>query len=126
MLDHTIRPMFQGTLSTAGDMIHTSTAPQSFKIRISTARYQGASDTKHVCCFPAQGYKLQLPSFKFHNKIQARVSSCNFEVSNFKPRSRSGFQVSISKFQVSNQAPGQGFKLQFQSFKFQTKIQVRV
>ena len=53
MLDHTIRPMFQGTLSTAGDMIHTSTAPQSFKIRINTARDQGASDTKHLCCLPS-------------------------------------------------------------------------
>ena len=42
--------MFQGTLSTAGDMIHLSTAPQSFKIRISTTRDQGTSDTKHVCC----------------------------------------------------------------------------
>ena len=42
--------MFQGTLSTAGDMIHLSTAPQSSKIRISTTRDQGTSDTKHVCC----------------------------------------------------------------------------
>ena len=42
--------MFQGTLSTAGDMIHLSTAPQSFKIRTSTTRDPGTSDTKHVCC----------------------------------------------------------------------------
>ena len=63
---------------------------------------------------------------KFHAKIQVRVSSCNFQVSSFTPRSRSGFQVAISKFQVSQQDPGQGFKLQFPSFKFQTKFQVRV
>ena len=36
--------MFQGTISTAA---------QSFKIRISTARDQGTSDTKHVCCLPS-------------------------------------------------------------------------
>ena len=58
-------------------------------------------------------------------KIQVRASSCNFQVSSSKPRSRSGFQVAISKFQVSNQDPGQGFKLQFPRFKFQTKIQVQ-
>jgi hypothetical protein len=71
---------------------------------------------------PGQGFKMQFPSFKIHTKIQVRVSSCNFQVSRFKQKSRSGFQVAISKFQVSNQDPGQGFKLQFPSFKFQTKI----
>ena len=34
-------------------MMHISTAPQSFKIRINTARDQGASDTKHLCCLPS-------------------------------------------------------------------------
>ena len=57
---------------------------------------------------------------KFHAKIQVRVSSCNFQVSSFKPRSRSGFQVAISKFQISNQGPGQGFKLQFENKKTYT------
>ena len=75
---------------------------------------------------PGQGFKLQFPSFKIHTKIQVRVSSCNFQVSRFKPRSRSGFQVAISKFQDSHQDPGQGFKVQFPSFKIHTKIQVRV
>ena len=75
---------------------------------------------------PGQGFKLQFPSFKFQTKIRVRVSSCNFQVSSFKPRSRSGFQVAISKFQVPNEDPGQGFKLQFPSLKFQTKIRVRV
>ena len=76
--------------------------------------------------YPGQGFKLQFPSFKFQTMIRVRVSSCNFQVSSFKQRSRSGFQVVISKLQVSNQDPGQGFKLQVPSFKFQTKIQVRV
>ena len=62
----------------------------------------------------------------FQTKIQVRVSSCNFQVTSFKLRSRSGLQVAISKFQVSNQDPGQGFKLQFPSFKIHTKIQVSV
>ena len=30
---------------------------------------------------PGQGFKLQFPSFKIQTKIQARVSSCNFQVS---------------------------------------------
>ena len=47
---------------------------------------------------PGQGFKLQFPSFKFHAKIQVRVSSCNFQVSRFKLRSRPGFPVAISKF----------------------------
>ena len=75
---------------------------------------------------PGQGFKMQFPSFKIQTKIQVRVSSCNFQVSRFTPRSRSGFQGAISKFQDSHQDPGQGFKVQFPSFKIQTKIQVRV
>ena len=54
------------------------------------------------------------------------VSSCNFQVSRFKPRSRSGFQVAISKFHDSHRDPGQGFKMQFPSFKIHAKIRVRV
>ena len=78
---------------------------------------------------PGQGFKMQFPSFKIQTKIQVRVSSCNFQVSRFTPRSRSGFQVAISKFQDSNQDPGQGFKLQFQvsrgqSFKMQFQVSV--
>ena len=75
---------------------------------------------------PGQGFKMQFPSFKIHNKIQVRVSRCNFQVSRFTTRSRSGFQDAISKFQDSHQDPGQGFKMQFPSFKIHTKIQVRV
>ena len=55
-----------------------------------------------------------------------QLSSCNYQVSRFKPCSRSGLLVAISKFQDSHQDPGQGFKLQFPSFKIQTKIHVRV
>ena len=73
-----------------------------------------------VLIVSGQGFQLQFPSCKIHTKIQVSVSSCNCQVSRFKPSSRSGFQVAISKFQDSHQDPCQGFKLQFPSFKIQT------
>ena len=73
-----------------------------------------------------QGFQLRFHSFKFQTKIQMRASSCNCQVSRFRPRSRRGFQVAISWFKDSNQDPGQGSKLQFPCSKINTKIQVSV
>ena len=83
-----------------------------------------------ICSFqvsrqdPGQGFKLQFPSFKFHTKIQGRGSSCNFQVSSFKLRSRSvrvsSCHPSLMDFRslsYRNQCEGRGWQSPDQDLK---------